>query len=96
MLLVQTSIHLRGNIWFIANCVIKFHQRERRLCLQHNQGELTKDIIFVGNKQRALMEDSLFFIENRSASPADATMRRNHEHRQVIVVMHHPFGIKFG
>ena len=69
------------NIWFIANCLIKLHQRERRLRLQRNQGELTKDIIFVGNKQRALMEDSLFFIENRSASPADATMRRNHEHR---------------
>ena len=28
------------------------------------------------NKQRALMEDSLFFVENRSASPADATMSR--------------------
>ena len=59
----------------------KLHQRERRLRLQRNQGELTKDIIFVRNKQRALMEDSLFFIENRSASPADATMRCNHEHR---------------
>ena len=81
MLLVPTSILLRGNIWFIANCVIKLHQRERRLRLQRNQGELTKDIIFVCNKQRALMEDNLFFIENRSASPADATMRRNHEHR---------------
>ena len=81
MLLVPTSILLRGNIWFIANCVIKLHQREIRLRLQHNQGELTKDIIFVGNKQRALMEDILFFIENQSASPVDATMRRNHEHR---------------
>ena len=81
MLLVPTSILLRGNIWFIANCVIKLHQHERRLRLQRNEGELTKDIIFVGNKQRALMEDNLFFIENRSASPADATMRRNHEHR---------------
>ena len=48
MLLVPTSILLRGNIWFIANCVIKLHQRERRLRLQRNQGELTKDIIFVG------------------------------------------------
>ena len=80
MLLVPTSILLRGNIWFIANCVIKLHQRERRLRLQRNKGKLTKDI-FVRNKQRALMEDSLFFIENRSASPVDATMRRNHEHR---------------
>ena len=62
-------------------CVIKVHQRERRLRLQRNQGELTKDIIFVRNKQRALMEDNLFFIENRSPWPADATMRRNHEHR---------------
>ena len=73
------SMLLRGNILFLANCVIKLHQRERRLRLQRNQGELMRDIIFVGNKQRALMEDSLFFIENRSASPADATMRRNHE-----------------
>ena len=81
MLLVPTSILHRGNIWFIANCVIKLHQRERQLRLQRNQGELMKDIIFVGNKQRALMEDNLFFVENRSASPADATMRRNHEHR---------------
>ena len=81
MLLVPTSILLRGNIWFIANCVIKLHQCERQLRLQHNQGELMKDMIFVGNKQRALMEVRLFFIENRSASPADATMRRNHEHR---------------
>ena len=81
MLLVPTSILLRGNIWFIANCVIKLHQREIRLRLQHNQGELMKDIIFVGNKQRSLMEDSLFFIENRSASQTDATMRRNHEHQ---------------
>ena len=95
MLLVPTLVLLRGNIWFIANCVIKLHQRERRLRLQRNLGELTKDIIFVRNKQRALMEHRLFFIENRSASPA-ATMRRNDEHRYVIVVMHHPFGIKFG
>ena len=62
-------------------CDKKLHQRERRLRLQRNQGELMKDIIFVGNKQRALMEDILFFVENRSASPADATMRHNHEHR---------------
>ena len=96
MLLVPTSILLRGNIWFIDNCVIKLHQRERRLRLQRNQGELTKDIMFVGNKQRALMEDNLFFVDNPSASPADATMRRNHEHQYVIMVMHHPFGIKFG
>ena len=81
MLLVPTSILVQGNIWFIANCVIKLHQRESRLPLQRNQGELTKDIIFVGNKQRALMEDSLFFIEHRSASPADAAMRRNHVQR---------------
>ena len=81
MLLVPTSILLRGNIWFIANCVIKLHQRERRLRLQRNQGELMKDIIFVGYKHREVMEDSLFFIENRPASPADATMRWNHEHR---------------
>ena len=81
MLIVPASILLRGNIWFIANCVIKLHQRERRLRLQRNQGELTKDIISVGNKQRALMEDNLFLIENRSGSPANATMRRNHEHR---------------
>ena len=80
MHLVPTSIVLRGNIWLIANCVIKLHQRERRLRLQRNQGELRKDIMFVGNNQRALMEDNLFFIENRSASPADATMRRDHEH----------------
>ena len=58
----------------MADRVIKLHQRERRLRLQRNQGELTKGIIFVRNKQRALMEDSLFFIENRSASPANATM----------------------
>ena len=64
-----------------TNCVIKLHQHERQLRLQRNQGELTKDIIFVRNKQRARMEDNFFFIENRSASPADATMRRNHEHR---------------
>ena len=81
MLLVPTSMLLRGNIWFIAKCVIKLHQRERRLRLQRNQGELMNDIIFVGNKQRALMEDSPFFIEHRSDSPADAAMRRNHEHR---------------
>ena len=80
MLLVPTLILLRGNIWSIANYVIKLHQRERRLRLQRNQGELTKDITVVGNKQRALMEDILFFIENRSALPAAATMRRNHEH----------------
>lgn len=49
---------LRGNIWFIANCVIKLHQCERRLRLQGNEGELMKDIIFVGNKQRALAEDN--------------------------------------
>ena len=64
MLLVPTSILLQGNIWFIANCVIKLHQLERQLHLQRNQGGLTKDIIFVCNKQRALMEDSLFFVEN--------------------------------
>jgi hypothetical protein len=81
MLVVPTSILLRGNIWFIANCVIKLHQRERRLRLQHNQGELMKDTIFVGNKKRALMEDNLFFVEIRPASPADATIRRNHEHQ---------------
>ena len=81
MLLVPALILLQGNIWFIANCVIKLHQRERRMRLQRNQGELMKDIIFVGNKQRALMEDNLFFIKNQSSSPADATMRRNHEHR---------------
>ena len=81
MLLAPTPILLRGNIWFIANCVIKLHQHDRRLRLQRNQGELTKDIIFVRNKQRAQMEDNLFFIENWSASPADATMRRNYEHR---------------
>ena len=63
MLLVPTSILLRGNIWSIANCVIILHQHERRLRLQHNQGELMKDIIFVGNKQRALMEDSLFLLK---------------------------------
>ena len=63
MLLGPTSILLRGNIWFIANCVIKLHQHERRLRLQRNQGELAKDIIFVHNKQRALMEDMLFFMK---------------------------------
>ena len=81
MLLVPMSILHRGNIWFIANCVIELHQHERRLRLQRNQGELMKDIIFVGNKQRVVMEDNLLFIKNRSASPADATMRCNHEHR---------------
>ena len=78
MLLVPTSILLRGNIWFIANCVIKLHQHERRLRLQCNQGELMKDIIFVGNKQRALMEDNLFSWKidqlHQSTQPWGATM----------------------
>ena len=78
-LCTNIDVSLRKHL--VHSQVIKLHQRERRLRLQRNQGELTKDIIFVGNKQRALMEDILFFIENRSASLADATMRRNHEHR---------------
>ena len=41
ILLVPTLILLRGNIWFFANCVIKLHQRERRLRLQRNQAKST-------------------------------------------------------
>ena len=63
MLLVPMSILLRVDIWFIANCVIKLHQHERRLRLQCNQGELMKDIMFLGNKQIALMEDNLFSLK---------------------------------
>ena len=66
MLVVPTSMLLRGNIWFIANYVIKLHQRVRRLCLQRNQSELMKDIIFVGHKQRALMEGSFFYWKSIS------------------------------
>ena len=72
---------LQGNILFIDNCVINLHQHERRPHLQRNQGELMKDIVYVGNKQRALMEDSPFFTDHQSASPADTTMRRNHENQ---------------
>ena len=88
MLLVPTSMLLRGNIWFTANCVIKLHQRERRLRLQRNQDELTKDIIFVRNKQRALMEDSLFFIKidqlHQLTQPRGATMRRNYVFDEIL------------